>query len=142
LGFRQINFAGESHDRTVPNQFYRQFHKLSHIFGVDMMSTLSVNIEPQTLSLKVSDFSEEVAERIAKRLVDLKPLLEEILRFDDTTSDLSGDEFGKRRMACAAMDLKYQLMLSLASDQARLAREISEGTERIADHGYPEFDFG
>jgi hypothetical protein len=64
-----------------------------------MMSTLSVNIEPQTLSLTVSDFSEEVAERIAKRLVDLKPLLEEILRFDDTTSDLSGDEFGKRRMA-------------------------------------------
>jgi hypothetical protein len=142
LGFRQINFAGESHDRTVPNQFCRQVHKLSHIFGVDMMSTLSVNIEPQTLSLTVSDFSEEVAERIAKRLVDLKPLLEEILRFDDTTSDLSGDEFGKRRMACAAMDLKYQLVLSLASDQARLAREISEGAERIADHGYPEFDFG
>jgi hypothetical protein len=106
-----------------------------------MMSTLSVNIEPQTLSLTVSDFSEEIAQRISKRLVDLKPLLEEILRFDDTTSDLSDDEFGKRRAACAAMDLKFQLMLSLASDQARLAREIAEGTERIADHGYPEFDY-
>lgn len=104
-----------------------------------MRFSVSVEEERDFMSIRIQGVSAELRELTQERLHELIPLLTEVLAFDETVSELSEADLQKRNRACAAMDLKYQVYLDTLVKLVATAKHIADGSEDIANYGFPEF---
>lgn len=100
-----------------------------------------VVVEEKTdeVSLSIKGFGVISKELALERLEELEQLLSAVLSFDTTVCELSDDDLTARNSACAAMDLKYQVYVGALSEHLKTAQRIADGSEDIANHGFPEF---
>ncbi|WP_123876559.1 hypothetical protein [Fuscovulum blasticum] len=105
---------------------------------VNSPSDVSVEVRDRTVKL---NFGAGVGlpETLEGRIRDLIPLLLSLLEADDRWSRLSDDAKASRLQAGAAQGLRFDMALAAALRQAELLVAIVDGTESIANHGFPEF---
>jgi hypothetical protein len=93
----------------------------------------------EKISLEISGFSQAQTEAIEARVLEILKVVQEIIKFDSIYDELPYDETSNRQIACQAVNLKYQIALETAKTLATLCRDVAEGSEKIEDHGFPEF---
>lgn len=96
----------------------------------------------EAVALEVTGFSDATLKQVKARMEELLPVLQSILEFDEKTYSLSEADLESRAQICAAMNMKYQALLSMAAQAADAAQEIATGDSRATEQGFPEFDHG
>jgi hypothetical protein len=79
------------------------------------------------------------SEALAERVRDVLPVLIALVSADSAWRSLTEEERRLRANARSAIDMKTQATLLFAQAQAELLVAIIDGSESIADHGFPEF---
>jgi len=79
-------------------------------------------------------------ETLGDRAREVLPLLHALIAADDTWLKLTGDNLAARERGCLAMNMMCQGATLSATKRAELLRAIADGSESIADHGFPEFE--
>lgn len=89
----------------------------------------------------VLDFSgtDLCVETLTERTHEILPLLYALMLADSCWLKLSDDELDTRGRGCAAINMMCQQATINATKMADLLRAIADGSETIADHGFPEF---
>lgn len=81
-------------------------------------------------------------ETLEERVQQVLPLLHALLSADDAWLKLSGEDLASRARGCMAINMKCQAATQLATKRAELLLAIADGSESIADYGFPEFEGG
>lgn len=81
-------------------------------------------------------------ETLMDRAQEVLPLLYALMLADDTWLKLTGDDLAARERGCLAMNMICQGATQSATNCAELLMAIADGSETIADHGFPEFEDG
>jgi hypothetical protein len=76
------------------------------------------------------------------RAQEVLPLTYALLSADDTWLKLTGDDLAARAHGCLAMNMICEGATQSATKRAELLMAIADGSEAIADHGFPEFEDG
>ncbi|WP_281966801.1 hypothetical protein [Roseovarius nanhaiticus] len=92
-----------------------------------------------TLSLKAEGDGLGIAQ---DRLKQIAPILEAVLLAEEAWADLGDAERDNVHRAFLAQDMVLQMTMHQALEQARILCGITDGSERIEDHGFPEFQDG
>jgi hypothetical protein len=103
------------------------------IQGVSIMvagSQITLDFTATCLNLKT----------LLERTEEILPLLHALVSADDTWFDLTNSEILLRGRAYVTMNMLCQSAMQIATQKARLLKSIADGSEKIADHGFPEFD--
>ena len=91
------------------------------------------------VSLKVSGLGAEEAADVLDRLNQLKGMVQSVIDSDGVVANLPDVEYASKLQACQAIVLRYQFAIEAAKQQAMLIGAVAQGTEKIEDHGFPEF---
>ena len=81
-------------------------------------------------------------ETLEQRAREILPLLLAMVSADDAWLRLTGRELTARERGCLAMNMMCQSATQSATKRAELLQAIADGSESIADHGFPEFADG
>ncbi|PKQ10556.1 MAG: hypothetical protein CVT70_19005 [Alphaproteobacteria bacterium HGW-Alphaproteobacteria-1] len=81
-------------------------------------------------------------ETLVARVREVLPLLCALLSADDAFFKLSEDELAVRERGYLAINMMCQGATQKATSWAELLQAIADGSESIADHGFPEFEGG
>lgn len=106
-----------------------------------MSFKLSIDSGPDQISLNISGVEAVNVDFMRERLTEVEAILREILAFDDAVTQLSDTDHSRLQSALAAIDLKYQMILHAAAEQACIGKNIAEGSASVSDHGFPEFNY-
>lgn len=77
---------------------------------------------------------------LSVRVREVLPLLKALLSADDAWLKLSSVGLETRQRACLAMDMMCQAATQSATNRAKLLEAVANGSESIANQGFPEFD--
>jgi hypothetical protein len=100
---------------------------------------LKVNGARVTIDFTHANLSTET---LLERAEEILPLLSSLIEADDACLKLTSGDLANRLRGCLAMNMMCQHATQKAIEQAILLRKIADGSEAIADHGFPEFSDG
>lgn len=102
-----------------------------------MTKEVELSVSGSIVNINLGDIARDVD--VEGRVKEVLPLLVSLLRADRAWLSLTEQEQISRFRARAAADLGVQAVLSIALARANVLGAIIDGSESIADHGFPEF---
>ncbi|MDO6799721.1 hypothetical protein [Shimia thalassica] len=104
-----------------------------------MNPQISIEKEKHSIALRFQNSDQTQIENAYTRFEEIRGLVGELIAIEQALLSISDGEYENRFKAIQAMELKLQITLSSATEQAQICREIVLGLESISQQGFPEF---